>query len=265
MSLAISTASLFYNVPLLFEFTIGAQPIDMGSNYNKKSAGSPQFLAHDTYSPRVSFLRENAYYILIYRVVCNFIFLYAIPFLIIVTLTVKIVCTVSQTGQKRRLLKRAASNGIQETSHQAHLLLTFIVFKFLICYSLPVILNILELLLDEVSTKSVAFAVTVDVSNFLVIGDSASNAFVYFSWRKRIRFYGFSVRKPSQFTMMTQGLHGKKSKANFVLRQPSNMAMTNLVDRMDLCSSAPVTRSNSTAASPLCRNGYPKRKRTSFR
>lgn len=220
--LLLSILVVFYNLPLAFELTLTtAVP-----NYESSNAGLGAMDGNGSTGividpeegliPKLclSPLRDNVYYQFVYRVVAHALFVSIVPFLTILLLTIKIVLVVRESDRRRARMRKPTSSSdnqgtggtaalasssvsrpdtpTQSCHHRyADVLLTMIAVKFLVFYTLPVVINIVELTADphafdsEDSEAAKILLFLVDLANLLVVVDGATNSFFYFSWRNR--------------------------------------------------------------------------------
>lgn len=252
ISATLSLTAVLYNIPLIFELLITGTTFENNIDFSDSSAHEVTASKKDViyfWTVETAPFRSNFYYQTIYRVVGNLLFISLVPFVIISTLTMKIVFVVRRTNRERAYYRRAlggpssgtttaaatstvtsspstcsvklpgggphshsataAANAASSTAAATYgnVLLTVFVIKFLICYTLPFALNVLELLLPSNAFRTAELMWVTDVSDFLVILDSVSNAFLYFSWRRRIRFYKKRRTTPSLYSKDPSAVH----------------------------------------------------------
>lgn len=209
---AISVLAPIYNIPLFFELRV------------VRTASGELDLAKTS-------LRDHALYKIAYRIVGNAAFLSVVPLLSIVVMSMRIVYVVrtltsedrynyfSENDQeynlidpnmgatyhydrRRSSLSRCHSKLVKQNTHRTHLTLAALATKFVLCYTLPTLLNILEIAVEPFTLTQCGMAFLVDVSNFMVIVDSAMNGFIYFSWRRNIANYYRKQQAPVVFAKL---------------------------------------------------------------
>lgn len=209
---AISILAPLYNIPLFFELEVvrapGGEVVDV-----KKTD-----------------LRDHPLYKIAYRIVGNAAFLSIVPLLSIVIMSIRIVYVVrtltnedrynsfSENDQeynlmdpnvptytvdrRRSSLSRCHSKMLKHNTHRTHLTLAALAAKFVLCYTLPTLLNILEIAVEPSTLTQCGMAFLVDVSNFMVVCDSAMNGFLYFSWRRKLALYYRKQQAPVVFAKL---------------------------------------------------------------
>lgn len=233
VTIAISILAPLYSLPLFFELRVLAVEDELGQA-NLTNSTPPQTL----YDVAKTGLRDNTAYKILYRIVCNLVFLSLGPFVIVIVLSARIVCVIrkrveqgdrcpppwstdsprpqaetenlnhntydSITDRHRAGVNRPLSKTVSrgrchsrmtcEHNQRTHVTLTVLALKYVICHTLPTLLNILEIIVEPKSLRDMGLGLLVDLSDLMVVADSALNAFVYFSWRRNIQLRGLSFR-----------------------------------------------------------------------
>lgn len=225
---SLSLLAILYNIPLIFELRIVASTV--GHSFETQ-AQNAVVIPKTYWMVDTAPFRSNFYYQTIYRVVFNLLFISLTPFITICLLTFKIVLLVHRANAQRAIYRRptlkassgaeakvsitSSSNFPQQTSNAAtygNILLTLFVVKFLVCYTIPFALNVSELFLPVEIFQTEALMWITDASDFLVILDSVSNAFLYSSWRKRIRLH---KRKPTVISLSSCPAEDRRRSASY--------------------------------------------------
>lgn len=180
-----------YNVPLFFDLNMITFENDPNSQIE------------------MSTMRKNLYYQIFYRGVGNVIFVSAVPLGLIFVLNFRIICILTQhkrskaNGQKRSVVSTYSLTSTYSSKKTTNFFLTLITLKFVVCHTFPVVINVFEIFMGRLNVgERYLYRLLVDVSNFLVVLDSATNALLYFSWRQRISSRKLSSRR----LMVNQGL-----------------------------------------------------------
>lgn len=230
ITLAISILAPLYSLPLFFELQV--REVENEKNQTDFNHSTPEAF----FDVVKTGLRDNITYKIIYRIVCNLVFLSLVPFVIVIALSARIVCVIRQRAEEgdrwpplwptdsprlkaetpflnhnysstNRNDTRAGRSSFRarchtraacEHSQRTHLTLTILASKYVICYTLPTLLNILEIMVEPKSLREMGMGLLVDLSDLMVVADSALNAFVYFSWRRKIQLRGLSFRSKNK-------------------------------------------------------------------
>lgn len=182
ISLLICILAPVYNLPLFFDLNLITFENDPFSQIE------------------MSTLRKNLYYQIFYRGLGNILFVSAVPLSLIFVLNFKIIYILTKNKRSKLMRRRSLSNtsstaSASQSQKMSNLFLTLITLKFVVCHTFPVVLNVVEVFMGKLNAEeSLLYRLLVDVSNFFVVMDSATNALLYFSWRKRISTRKLSFR-----------------------------------------------------------------------
>ncbi len=179
--IGVSLSALIFNIPRYFEMNV--VDICQFDCVNQRRIFTSQMEP----SPLV----DSQTYFVAYRVVGCCGFVYLIPCSILGVLTLRMCLAIhtatlerkqiAQDGRNRDISSRRVDNNTNRT-------LALILVKFLLCYSLTTILDVLQIFLDrEYYHSSSLIEILASVSNQLVVLNSSSNFLIYYFGGKKFR------------------------------------------------------------------------------
>uniref|UniRef100_A0A914USA1 G-protein coupled receptors family 1 profile domain-containing protein n=1 Tax=Plectus sambesii TaxID=2011161 RepID=A0A914USA1_9BILA len=161
--LLLLVAVMLINLPTFFELT-------QVSCYDEETNREERMIW-------LSSLRLNKTYMLIYRIIIYPLTVNFIPFITIVFLTIKTI-SVRRSAISRSQNTQSLSPSLpakQDSGTTA--VLTALIVKFLLCYSMPTILYVFEYSENEELNSRL-----IDISNFLIVFHSATNWLIFWRW-----------------------------------------------------------------------------------
>lgn len=178
----VSLGAVLFNIPRNFEVSVGQV---CSCTDNKTVALTTAMLPTE--------LNENLVYYILYRVVGGCGFVFSLPCAILIVLTVRMCVVIHQAGLQRgkytldsgagqsRRRKSADSNATNRT-------LVIIVVKFLLCYSLITVLDVIQVALQsQVFHQSSTIEKLSMISNNFVVLNSSTNFLIYYIGGKNFR------------------------------------------------------------------------------
>ncbi|KHN88490.1 putative G-protein coupled receptor C02B8.5 [Toxocara canis] len=170
--ICILLAAIFYSVPTLFEMRLS----DECARYTNDS----RLIVVPTE------LRLDPDYISIYSVTLNMIFITVGPFCLITILSIRMIFIVTKARSLRfGMDARATLSGRNSNQENTTVMLLTVAVKFLICNYLMIAVNIWERLAGSQIAIGTMYKLCVELSNLLVVVNSASDSIVYFRWRQK--------------------------------------------------------------------------------
>lgn len=193
--LAVSIGAVGYNVARPFELEV----VNYACFNTENQLGTIDVL-------QTTALRANWFYFFFYRVIGSLLFIYLVPCVIMTTLTTQMLLMIhsrsrpimlrSNSGSKRpsKSLPTASRtdsnlhNSIHEEQNyikpskadvKMNRMLFVVLFKFVFCYALPAVIDILEIFLDKSVFESRVMESLIIISNSLVVFNSSCNFFIY--------------------------------------------------------------------------------------
>uniref|UniRef100_F1L6M3 FMRFamide receptor n=1 Tax=Ascaris suum TaxID=6253 RepID=F1L6M3_ASCSU len=177
-------------------------------------------------------LRLDPDYISIYSVTLNMIFITVGPFCLITILSIRMIFIVAKARSLRiGMDARATLSGRSTSQENTTVMLLAVAVKFLLCNYLMIAVNIWEHLAGSQIAVGTLYKLCVELSNLLVVVNSASDSIVYFRWRqKRPPAVSCSNALKTLFTPDEANL----LKNEFMCHQSSKMIGSQLTDLMVL-------------------------------
>lgn len=131
-----------------------------------------------------STLRDNIFYFIFYRVLAASLLIYVVPCGVLLFLTVQMCWSIRSAIQQRQQIcsqqKFDSENSVMrksQSSQNTNITLIIVLFKFLFCYALPTVIDLIELFGQQYLSESIEKLIV--VSNLLVVFNSASNFYIY--------------------------------------------------------------------------------------
>uniref|UniRef100_A0A914X8W9 G-protein coupled receptors family 1 profile domain-containing protein n=1 Tax=Plectus sambesii TaxID=2011161 RepID=A0A914X8W9_9BILA len=144
-------------------------------------------------------LRLDELYLSIYSIGMNSIFITFGPFAIITCLTARMVFIVARARRERGCMDgsrvatrngRAPSGrpttGNDRGKESTTVMLLAVAVKFLLCNYMQIALNVWEKIGGSEVSSSDIYSFCVDVSNYMIVANSASDCLIYIRWRKKL-------------------------------------------------------------------------------
>lgn len=190
--ITVSHLALICNLSRIFEINI------ISNRYLTKGD-------NNSYEPVLSLsgsgLRENWNYFVFYRIGFNLVFIYAGPCCVLAMLTIQMVSTIAKARRTRMCLtmenlveraKQVKHQGLKTDSakedRNTNVVLVSVLAKFLLCYLLPTVIDILEVCLSPATYHdSKIIEALIICSNLLVVFNSSTNSVLYFMLSRRFR------------------------------------------------------------------------------
>lgn len=157
-------------------------------------------------------LRGNKLYFLLYRVVGSMLFVYLVPCVILAVLTVQMCLAIrsanafnqqfssSRSADSNLEMRSRCSSNTVEHPHKhsqrvvrnppnssTNKMLSAVLIKFLLCYTLPVVTDLLEIFLTDEQFNDKNIECLIIVTNCLVVLNSCLNIVIYLTIGRRFR------------------------------------------------------------------------------
>ncbi|KHN78709.1 FMRFamide receptor [Toxocara canis] len=199
---------------------------------------------------RQTFLVENRFYMIGYRIVGGLLFYSLFPYIGLFTMSTRISFAMHAASKERQRLALGSQKSRRESS-DSELILLAVMAKFLLSRLMPTALDVAEHIVSAKEfLNSPTATICVDISNLLVVISSATNFFVYCAFSRSFRH----VVCP-RFTCLGRAVHGKG-------RQRRRISLKRTVSsNSSACSSKLCDMNNSTRiCAPLLAADFPLRR-----
>lgn len=174
-------------------------------------------------------LKADSSYYLIYYTLLFIITHFVIPFAVLSSVNVRIIKSVfeSPPGVQTALIRRS-----RRKEQKASVMMAVIVLVFLVCYSLPFVINIIVMFnpnfFKSEETAFLAFILN-DVCNLLVIVNASTTFIIYYTFSKKYRtvmYRQFSRRRSTRSEISQLGLFLSNlvSKSQHIDNDPKNLS-----------------------------------------
>ncbi len=138
-------------------------------------------------------LRSNMLYVVAYKIVGSLIFYSALPFVLLLALTIDISIKIRASKRKQRVPTSSAlilgqQTALSRADQSVNHMLLAVAVKFLISRLFPTALDVAEAIVGEENfVQSLSTNYAADISNLVVVLNSLTNSWIYFGFGKGFR------------------------------------------------------------------------------